>query len=216
MTKTQVLVRGAMGKSPLFCRLNPESRELKTITATRNREIDALACCNVILVCSGEFEVFNSGNGGRVLISVLREGDCFGINSLYLRREDTGSVIRCRKGGVLLCMDAGAYRKHLASVPEAMEAYARFCNEKIHFLLGRIADLSVPNSKDRLLCYLRTVAAPDGTVVLPGSKEGLARKLNMSRAALFAQLARLQEDGVLSCEAGRYCLKKRICHGGMI
>lgn len=197
------IVDKAVAASSFFSSLDISQSPIQIKETDKGQTLSDLASHNVILVCSGVFEVFSCAEDGKeVLLATLLSGDVFGINSLYLPDMDVESSIRCRKKGVLLSMSNEECRRLLESSPSAMVDYARLCNEKIHFLLQRIRELTVQNSRDRLLCYLRSHAGCDGTVKLGKSREAVAKMLNMSRAALFSQLAVLQEENLIENKDG--------------
>ena len=197
------IVDKAVAASSFFSSLDISQSPIQIKETDKGQTLSDLASQNVILVCSGAFEVFSCAEDGKeVLLATLLPGDVFGINSLYLSDMDVESSIRCRKKGVLLSMSNEECRRLLESSPSAMVDYARLCNEKIHFLLQRIRELTVQNSRDRLLCYLRSHAGCDGTVKLGKSREAVAKMLNMSRAALFSQLAVLQEENLIENKDG--------------
>ena len=198
------MISKAVQASPFFRLLDISHSPSRAFEALKGDILSDLARSNVILVCSGEFEVYSSGK--EVLLASLCEGDCFGINSLYSEDEEVESKILCRRKGVLLSMSKDECRRLLECDPKAMAGYAALCNEKIHFLLGRISELTVQSARDRVLSYLMSRRSEDGSVVLDRSRDALASMLNMSRAALFAQMATLQKEGIIKVQNRRILL----------
>lgn len=193
----------AVEASPFFRSLDLDAIPHRIVQAARGEALEGEASDSVVLVCGGAFEVLSvASDGSEVLLAVLREGDCFGVNSLYLDDAGVGTKIRCLRKGTLLAARKEDVRAFMASSPKALEDYARLCDTKIHFLLERIGDLTVRSSEERLLSYLQCRAGADGTLELDRSKEALAKMLNMSRAALFSAFAGLEAKGLL-CRRGR-------------
>lgn len=195
-------VERAVSASELFSFVDLGQAGFRIIESTKDDAFADLIRSNVILVCSGAFEVRSNG----IIISELGSGDCFGINSLYLDGEEMDGeadcVIRCRKKGALLCVSREAFKGAIEASADAMAAYAGVCNRKIHFLLGRIRDLTVQSSRERVMSYLRSHCDENCNLRLEMSKQALARRLNMSRAALFGQLAALADEGIIENKDG--------------
>ncbi len=71
---------------------------------------------------------------------------------------------------------------------------------KLQFLLRRIELLTMQSCRGRVIAHLLASQDRNGCVKLSGSREDLARRLGVSRAALFRELAALQSMGVLRSE----------------
>ena len=61
--------------------------------------------------------------------------------------------------------------------------YAALCNRKLQFLLRRIELLTMQSCRGRLIAHLLEQQDEKGVVRLAGSREDLARRLGVSRAA---------------------------------
>ena len=76
-------------------------------------------------------------------------------------------------------------------------AYAALCNAKIQFLLSRIEMLTMQSCRGKVLAFLLAEKGEDGAIPLRGTRDELARRLSVSRAALYRELSALQSKGVL-------------------
>lgn len=209
-TLVQESVEEAKALSPLFRDIDFSGTDSRILTFDKGQTLDGVSRTAVILVCAGQVQVMSNSRGKKeVILSTLRRGDVFGINSLYLEDEDTGTTLRCGTAAILFLVSRMEYRKLLEADPQAMASYARYCNQKIHFLLGRIEELTGDNTREIVFNYLQTHADPDGNVSFGRSKEALAKVLNISRAALFAQLAAFEQEGLTEKKDGKVRLKDK-------
>ena len=102
--------------------------------------------------------------------------------------------------GVLLAVPAGrwrAVRDLLAGDAEFAVRYHAMCNRKLQFLLGRISLLTAQSCRTRLAAYLLLNRGTDSFIRLHGSKDELASRLSVSRAAVYRELSRLQAMGLI-------------------
>ena len=87
--------------------------------------------------------------------------------------------------------------------------YAALCNRKLQFLLRRIELLTMQSCRGRLIAHLLERQDEKGVVGLAGSREDLARRLGMSRAALFRELSVLQSMGAVSVDGNSITVEDR-------
>ena len=83
--------------------------------------------------------------------------------------------------------------------------YAALCNAKIQFLLSRIEMLTMQSCRGKVLAFLLAEKREDGVIMLHGTRDELASRLSVSRAALYRELSALQGKGVL--EVGESSLR---------
>ena len=70
--------------------------------------------------------------------------------------------------------------------------YAALCNRKLQFLLRRIELLTMQSCRGRLIAHLLERQDEKGVVRLAGSREDLARRLGVSRAAVWKAIEALR------------------------
>jgi len=161
---------------------------------------------SVGMIVSGRVEVYSVALDGKdVQLNALTAGECFGVCNL-LADTELETVLRCGeetevlyipKAVLLACMerDAGLAMR-----------YAALCNRKLQFLLRRIELLTM---QSRLIAHLLERQDEKGVVGLAGSREDLARRLGMSRAALFRELSVLQSMGAVSVDGNSITVEDR-------
>ena len=164
---------------------------------------------SVGLILSGRVEVYSVALDGKdVQLSTLPAGECFGVCNL-LAGAELETVLRCGeetevlyipKPVLLACMerDAGLSLR-----------YAELCNQKLQFLLRRIELLTMQSCRGRLIAHLLEQQDEKGVVRLAGSREDLARRLGVSRAALFRELSALQSMGTVSVDGNSITVEDR-------
>lgn len=89
-----------------------------------------------------------------------------------------------------------------------LRSFIALTADKYFALERRVALLTLPRLRDRVLQYLRTEAqpGPEGSVVTPFTREALAAYLGCERTALCRQLSRLRDEGALRVQGRRFWL----------
>ena len=184
-----------------LCRIS--ASEIRMLTLARGeRFTDQLdGKPQVALVCEGSIKVTSPAASQKsLLLNQVGTGDLFGVSNLFLETK-LATSLQARTKTCLALVDKSLVRNRLMESPKAMEAYARFCNEKLQFLLRRLNSLSHPNSHIRLCLYIRDHQKEDRIVLQ--NKETLKSALGMSRATLFRELANLEKAGILRQESSK-------------
>ena len=198
----------ALSTCPLLCgcRISPKQVMVKTcrkgqFISDRIRGQETLG-----LVMKGRVDVYSVALDGReVLLSALAPGECFGVINL-LTEHEFPTVLRCRERTTVLLIPKRAAAAAMETDPAFALRYARFCSEKLRFLLKRIELLLMQSGRSKVIQYLLTHQDEEGLVRIEGSKEQLAAALGISRASLFRELSALKKQG-LTVQAGRGILK---------
>ncbi len=192
-------VREAFTASPLLSGCDPEAlspavRRYPAGAAVTDE--DAGEAC-VGLVAEGLVDVWSvavDGNG--VLLSALRRGDCFGISNL-LRGGGMETRLRAATAVTVVCIPKAKLEAAFAADSRLAMRYAAICNEKIQFLLRRIALLTAQTTRGRLISWLLLHAEEDGRVASTLTRTDLAAALSVSRAALYRELNALRDANCL-------------------
>lgn len=149
----------------------------------------------VCLIIEGVVDAYNiAGEGNEVLVNTLGPDDAFGISNLF-GAANLPTLLRAREAGSMLLIPKDYVIEIMRDNPSFAERYARLCNEKIQFLLGRMAQLMGASTRVRLLEYLKAHAQADGTVRVEMSRQSLADYLGVSRASLYRELSTLRREG---------------------
>ena len=152
---------------------------------------------SVGLVMSGRVDVYSvTLDGHDVHLNTLCKGECFGISNLLVG-EELKTVLRCAEAAEILYLPKHALLQAMRKDPKLSLVYAEHCNRKLQFLIERIELLTLQSSRNKMIAYLLTQQDENGNIHLRGSREDLARKLGISRSALFRELALLQRRGAV-------------------
>ena len=200
VTETKDALREAFAASALLRDCDPDALQPRV----RRHPTGALLCDTldgtpcVGLVVSGLIDVWSvAPDGNGVLLSALRPGDCFGICNL-LRGGQLGTQLRCAAGSTVAWIPKDRLEAAFEKDSCLALRYAALCNEKLQFLLRRIAMLTAQTARGRLVSWLLLHAEDDGRVVTPLTRTELAASLSVSRAALYRELNALAERGALA------------------
>ena len=152
------------------------------------------------LIASGQVGVYSAAaDGNDIELTILHRGDCFGICNLMMT-DELETLLRCKEKTLILFVPKRILLRQIAENPARAVGCMEVCAGKLRFLLRRISELTIQSGRGRLISYLLTHENRDGTVILSGSREDLARHLGISRSALFRELAALQTAGRIQAE----------------
>lgn len=194
-------IAAALSKSPLFTGLPVDPALFRTREFAKNQllpaELDGEAA--LALIVAGRVQVYSGTGADAVQLSTLGPGECLGVSTIFSGRELT-TVPRCDQRTTAAFLTRGSFLGLLQAHPELFLRYATLCNEKISYLTARIAFLTMPSCRSRLVRYLLQNEDDAHIVRLPTSKERFAKALGTSRASLFRELALLTEQGLVLVE----------------
>lgn len=149
----------------------------------------------VALVLDGAVEACTrSESGAGLVVNRLEAGSLFGVSNLFLTDGLPTTLTGLAKTRLAL-VPKRLVVERLTHDMDAMVGYARFCNRKLLFLLGRITALSPSSAGGRLAWYLIT-HEKDGVATL-ANKEETARALGLGRASLFRTLKEFETAGLI-------------------
>ena len=161
---------------------------------------------SVGVVASGRVDVYSVAADGRdVWLNSLHTGECFGIYNL-VADGDLETVLCCAEDTVIYYIAKTTLLKWMETDQKLALQYAKLCNEKLQFLIRRIEQLTTQTCRRKIAVYLLAQKTPDGQVRPSCSREELARRLGVSRAALVRELAALQSLGLISTQNDRFLI----------
>lgn len=162
---------------------------------------------SVGLVVSGQVMVYSVAiDGKEVQLNSLSPGECFGICNLLITTE-LKTVLQCVEETSILYIPKTTLLSCMKSDAKLSLRFASLCNTKIQFLLHRIELLTMQSCRARLAAHLLEWQNEEGIVHLIGSRDDLACRLGMSRAALFRELSALQSMKVVAVEGNVIAIK---------
>lgn len=164
---------------------------------------------SVGMIVSGRVEVYSVALDGKdVQLNALTAGECFGVCNLMASAE-LETVLRCGEETEVLYIPKAVLLSCMEQDAGLAMRYAALCNRKIQFLLRRIELLTMQSCRGRLIAHLLEQQDKVGVVKITGSREDLARRLGVSRAALFRELSALQSMGAVSVDGNSITIEDR-------
>ena len=149
------------------------------------------------LIGEGMIDVYTIAHDGNdILLNTLKNGDCFGISNLF-SRIDIDISLRCRQNTKIILIPKAQLVALIKQDNSFAIRYASLCTEKLHFLIGRIEQLTIQSCHDKVVSYLLSHQDEYGIIYPRCSREELAKQLGISRAALFRELSSLVKNRIL-------------------
>ena len=149
------------------------------------------------LVVQGGVEVYSVAmDGCEVCLTRLGRGDCFGIADLF-EEARLKTVLKCTQRTKGLFFSKDELVRRMEKDPLLALRFMQLYNRKINFLIGRIAELTMHSARGKLLEYLLNACDAQDMVQITMSRDSLAKLLGVSRAALYRELASLQERDLI-------------------
>ncbi len=150
------------------------------------------------LVVNGCIEVaINGYDGSYFRISTIGAHEYFGLSNLFAK-ESEHIVLRSTKKTTVAYISLSYFLSKLKETPEMIEQYIQLCSKEFQLLTNKIALLSIPNVRKRLLSYFYSNVDHKNKVCGFENKEQLAGMLGISRASLFRELSLLSGLGMIS------------------
>ena len=193
-------LEAAFTHSMLFAGIVPEAQSMRfEDRESLSAYADSMQCVGVI--SQGLADVWCvASDGTNTLLTTARTGDCFGIAYVFGDRMDMQTKVLARGRCKAAFIRKEVFYRLLESDPEFAKRYSELCNEKLRFLLGRIALLTAQSCRTRLMAYLLLNRNSEGYVPLRGTKDQLASRLSVSRAAVYRELNELQKRGMIGLD----------------
>lgn len=137
-----------------------------------------------------------------LLLRILREGDTFGVATLFGDKEKSAiTKIIAAESCQAICMREAAVRQLILNDSEFAMRYIDFLADRIRFLNDRITCLGANTAEEKVCSWLTHQLPRDGREVnftLPMSYIRLADALGLGRASLYRVLDDLETRGLLT------------------
>lgn len=147
----------------------------------------------------------------RMLLSVHRKGDYFGLVTLYAPADYYASEIEALTPCRVLFLPKLAVDRMLRDYPKAAMELIGYLSERVYYLNARLDTVTAGTAARRLECHLRSIAVMDegGRLICPvTSRTALAKALGMGRASLYRAMDELERQEIIAREEDGILLKK--------
>ena len=188
-----------------------EFRERKKI-ASRLDKIE-----NLYIVLSGSArEAWYSDEGDIITYIDYREGDIIGLEYVSGVRKTFSGEIVATQDTMVMSLDSFRFLnpcnnfcpRHTKVINNAFSYLAKQ-NVK---LLNRIRELTMPTTKQKVMCYLLNVrsSVKSNSFNIPYNRQEMADYLGVERSALSKELSDLQKDGYITYHKNHFEIKKTL------
>jgi len=203
---------------PLFSSFSPAELErlfgkqpfsVKSYIRNQMIYLSGDSCTSLDILLKGSVSLQSLDEDGSLFkAQVLANGDIYGATLLFgssnkfpmtVVSEGISEVLHLSKALVLdLCNANSLFTENLL----------RIVSDKAHALSTVITNLTSRTLKENLLCYLKDVAAEQGSqsIQLRITKKELAHRLGVERTSLSRSLALLRDEKILIFDKGRITL----------
>ncbi|MFA5562554.1 MAG: Crp/Fnr family transcriptional regulator [Eubacteriales bacterium] len=151
---------------------------------------------------TGHVMIYRDGADGRVLLNIVKAGECFGAASLFTTDAPYPTIITAGREATVLFFPQESVSRICREYPSCASNYMAFLSDRIRFLNDRIDSFSRKNIESRVAKYLAAHLEPNGRVAIPLTMKQLASSLAISRASLYRTLDALVAEGILTNNGG--------------
>lgn len=170
---------------------------------------------NLYIILSGSARESWYNEEGDLLTSIdYREGDIIGIEYISGNRKTFSGEIIALEDTQIMSVDSFRFinpcnnfcPRHTKVINNAFSYLAK---QNIR-LLNRIKELTMPTTKQKVMCYLSNVRAnvKSTSFNIPYNRQELADYLGVERSALSKELSDLQKEGYITFHKNHFELKK--------
>ena len=138
----------------------------------------------------------NSGN--KVVLNTLKEGNVFGVTSVFSSEEENVSCIVSKTQSEILFISEDKFRTYILEDRELNLSYIRFLTDRIRFLNKKISTFATPTTQGALSRFLLSQDSDEIRVV--GAT--LSKQLNIGRSSLYRALRELQDINAIEYTNG--------------
>ena len=199
-------VTDALSKSPLFKGLyneeiinitneytNTKIFEKNEIIISENNYTRALG-----IIVKGSATVRKHSGDAGILMSILKQGDIFGMATLFYEKENYLTEIRANEKTEIVFFLKNDIIKMFSEYPIINENYITILSEKIHFLNKKISTYTRADTIRKVAYFILQNADELKTeALLPYNITKVADALNVGRASVYRAFESLEENNVI-------------------
>ncbi|WP_409968912.1 Crp/Fnr family transcriptional regulator [Bengtsoniella intestinalis] len=191
------LAERVLGGTVLFEHMALPLHQIPCFMVEKGQPIHHVNGEGIVCIIKGQVDIFTTAlDGNHVCLSTAKVGDFFGISNLFAHQE-LQTQLKAKTNAQLAYISKELFVDLMHKYPDLGVRYATICNEKIQFLLDRIAQLTIQSARQKVgLFLLQRSELPQPTTLLP--REKLASYLGMSRASVFRELAFFKQENIIS------------------
>lgn len=203
----------ALKRSELFSALDEEGlAELSASSRLRKYKKDGVIlmqgdiCEGLALVAKGEIAVEEyNPEGDANMVDLLGVGDCVGEELLFDNEARYPYTVLSCSATELYFISRNAVCSLLEKDPLFRQSYFRMLSSKLLKKYRHIVMLSQKSLRQKVGCFIRETGmfSESNEIILPASRELIAKYLAMPRPSFSRELTQMCRDGVLEVEGRR-------------
>jgi len=171
--------------------------------------IEGYTCENLGVIIDGEIEVQRELPSGKFLtITGFKKGDVFAESIIFSKRNEyPSSIVSITQSEILFISKTGLLK--LMSVNEKLfENFARILSDRIHLLSDRVTTLSLDTTRKKIANLLLKEYKKTNSlnIILPYSKEKMAKLLNVTRPSLSRELTNMKDEGLIDYYKNKFTI----------
>lgn len=161
------------------------------------------------LIIRGRAKVEKLGlDGKRTVINTLREGEVFGMATLFYEEDEFPSEITAESTLRLAVFPKELIEEAFAVSPDFAKAYATLLSRKIHFLNKKISAFSEGEAPEKLMRWLLGAANGQKEFEIQCSLSQLAKMLGIGRASVYRAFDSLAQRGLIMKDGKKIVILK--------
>ena len=192
---------------PLFAGISPD--ELKKIASeyaeesvTEKNEIifsENKYTRALVIITKGSATVTKQNGNTKILMSILKKGDIFGMATLFYEAENYLTEITTTEKVTMVMFSKENVKTIFSLYPVVSENYIKILSEKIHFLNKKICTYTKSETISKVALFILQHMNEQKTAsVLPYSITSVADALNVGRASVYRAFETLENEGVIT------------------
>lgn len=156
---------------------------------------------SLVIIIKGSASVTKQSNNSKILMSILKKGDIFGMATLFYEEENYLTQITALEKVTMAVFSKENVKKIFSLYPSVSENYITILSEKIHFLNKKISTYTKSETIQKVASFILQYANEDKTVSdLPYSITSIADALNVGRASVYRAFDALENDLIIKRE----------------
>lgn len=156
---------------------------------------------SLVIIIKGSASVTKQSGSSKILMSIIRKGDIFGMATLFYEEENYLTQITALEKVTLAVFSKENVQKIFSLYPAVSENYITILSEKIHFLNKKISTYTKSETIQKVASFILQYANDNKTVSdLPYSITSIADALNVGRASVYRAFDTLENDSVIQRE----------------
>lgn len=184
-----------------FFRVLLEKNRYEISSFTKHEAVyspDSFSGCLAVIL-KGSAEVSKCTDKGMLYMSTLKEGNVFGMSSVFYENASFPTFVTAKTDMRVLFITKEQLKELFALYPVILENYLAILSEKIHFLNEKIESISSADAKAAVRSFLTDTAIKLGRnqFSLPVSYQKLSSMLSIGRTSLYRAFDELSEEGFL-------------------